>query len=48
MRWARRVDELDLRRRFGVAITRISRAGMEFTAVGNMRLQFGDRVRRGG
>ena len=39
------VDELDLPRRRGVTITRVSRAGMEFTAVGNLRLQFGDRVR---
>jgi putative transport protein len=39
------VDELDLSRRFAVAITRISRAGMEFTAVGSLRLQFGDSVR---
>lgn len=39
------VDELDLPRRLGVTITRVTRAGMEFTAVGNLRLQFGDRVR---
>jgi putative transport protein len=39
------LDELDLSRRLGVAITRIERAGLEFTAVGNLRLQFGDRCR---
>lgn len=39
------VDELDLPSRLGVTITRVSRIGMEFTAVGNLRLQFGDRVR---
>lgn len=39
------LDELDLTRRLGVAITRIERAGLEFTAVGNLGLQFGDRCR---
>jgi len=39
------VDELNLPRRFGVTVTRISRAGMEFTAVGDLRLQFGDHAR---
>jgi putative transport protein len=39
------VDELDLARRRGVAVTRIARAGLEFTAIGHLRLQFGDRVR---
>jgi putative transport protein len=39
------VDEMDLSERRGVAITRLIRAGMEFTAVGSLRLQFGDRVR---
>jgi putative transport protein len=39
------VDELDLPRRFSVAITRVGRAGIEFTAVGPLSLQFGDRVR---
>ena len=39
------VDEMDLPRRLGVTITRVSRMGLEFTAVGNLRLQFGDRVR---
>ncbi len=38
------VDELDLARRLGVTITRISRTGLEFTAVGNLRLQLGDRA----
>ena len=31
-----------------MAATRVSRAGMEFTAVGDLRLQFGDRVPGGG
>lgn len=39
------VDDLDLTRKYGVVVTRVSRAGLEFTAVGNLRLQFGDRVR---
>ena len=39
------VEELNLSRKFGVAATRVSRAGLEFTAVGNLRLQFGDRIR---
>jgi putative transport protein len=39
------MDKLDLTRRLGVAITRIERAGLEFTAVGNLTLQFGDRCR---
>ncbi|HVT81923.1 MAG TPA: putative transporter [Phycisphaerae bacterium] len=39
------VDELNLSRKFGVAATRISRAGLEFTATGSLRLQFGDRIR---
>ncbi len=39
------VSELNLARRLGVAVTRISRTGVEFTAVGHMELQFGDRVR---
>jgi len=41
----KKVDDLDLPRRLGATITRIGRAGMEFTAVGEMRLQFGDRLR---
>jgi putative transport protein len=39
------VEELNLSRKFGVAATRVSRAGLEFTAVGTLRLQFGDRIR---
>jgi putative transport protein len=39
------IEEMDLPRRWGVAITRIGRAGLEFTAVGHLRLQFGDRLR---
>ncbi|MGN6369291.1 MAG: putative transporter [Phycisphaerae bacterium] len=39
------VQELDLARKLGVAVTRVSRMGLEFTAVGNLRLQFGDRLR---
>jgi putative transport protein len=39
------VDEVNLPRKFNVAVTRVARAGMEFTAVGPMRLQFGDNVR---
>jgi putative transport protein len=39
------VDELNLSRKFRVAVTRVSRAGLEFTAVGTLRLQFGDRIR---
>ncbi len=38
------IDELDLPARLGVGVTRVSRAEVEFTAVGNFRLQFGDRV----
>ena len=39
------VQELDLTHKFGVAITRVSRMDLEFTAVGNLRFQFGDRLR---
>ena len=39
------VEELNLSRKFRVAATRVSRAGLEFTAVGTLRLQFGDRIR---
>jgi putative transport protein len=39
------VDELDTVRRYGVAVTRVSRAGLEFTALRNLTLQFGDRIR---
>lgn len=36
------VGELDLDDRFGVAVTRITRAGIEMSAVPGLRLQFGD------
>jgi len=36
---------VDVSRRLGVTVTRINRAGMEFTAVGDLRLQFGDQAR---
>ena len=39
------VDELRLPQRLGVAITRVTRSGIEFTAVSDMRLQFGDRLK---
>jgi putative transport protein len=38
------VDELDLDDRFGVAVTRITRADIEMSAVPGLRLQFGDTV----
>ena len=38
------VGELDLDGRFGVAVTRITRAGIEMSAVPGLRLQFGDMV----
>ena len=38
------VEELDLLRRHGVTITRISRADIEFTPGRSVRLQFGDTV----
>jgi putative transport protein len=38
------VGELNLGDRFGVAVTRISRADIEMTAVPGLRLQFGDTV----
>jgi putative transport protein len=38
------VGELDLDDRFGVAVTRITRAGIEMSAVPGLRLQFGDMV----
>jgi putative transport protein len=38
------VRELDLDDRFGVAVTRITRADIEMSAVPNLRLQFGDTV----
>ncbi|MFO0828077.1 MAG: putative transporter [Phycisphaerales bacterium] len=36
------VQELGLEQEFGVTVTRVSRAGIEMTAVPNLRLQFGD------
>jgi putative transport protein len=38
------VGELDLDARFGVAVTRVTRADVEMTAVPGLRLQFGDKV----
>jgi putative transport protein len=38
------VDELNLDDRFGVAVTRVTRADIEMTAVPGLRLQFGDQV----
>ena len=38
------IDELDLDERFQVAVTRVSRADLEMTAVPNLRLQFGDQL----
>ena len=39
------IDELDLDERFQVAVTRVTRADLEMTAVPNLRLQFGDQLR---
>jgi putative transport protein len=38
------VQEIDFQRRFGVAVTRVSRSEVEFTAVSSLRLAFGDRL----
>jgi putative transport protein len=38
------VDELDLDDRFGVAVTRVTRADLEMSAVPSLRLQFGDQL----
>jgi putative transport protein len=38
------VDQLDLDDRFGVAVTRVTRADIEMSAVSDLRLQFGDRM----
>ena len=38
------IGELDLDDRFGVAVTRVTRADIEMTAVPGLRLRFGDRV----
>jgi putative transport protein len=40
----RTIAELDLMRRYGVAITRVHRAGNELVASARMELHFGDRV----
>ncbi|HQX50431.1 MAG TPA: putative transporter [Planctomycetaceae bacterium] len=40
----RTVDQLKLDERFGVAVTRITRADIEMTAVPGLRLQYGDLV----
>jgi putative transport protein len=40
----RTVGELNLDDRFGVAVTRVTRADMEMSAVPGLRLQFGDQV----
>jgi putative transport protein len=39
------IHELDLAGRFDVAVTRVTRADLEMTAVPNLRLQFGDQLR---
>ena len=39
------IHELDLDERFQVAVTRVTRADLEMTAVPNLRLQFGDQLR---
>jgi putative transport protein len=38
------IHELDLDERFQVAVTRVTRADLEVTAVHNLRLQFGDQL----
>jgi putative transport protein len=38
------IHELDLDERFQVAVTRVTRADLEMTAVHNLRLQFGDQL----
>jgi putative transport protein len=38
------IQELDLDERFQVAVTRVTRADLEMTAVPNLRLQFGDQL----
>ncbi|MHA3771500.1 putative transporter [Verrucomicrobiota bacterium sgz303538] len=40
----RTVDELNLDDRFGVAVTRIRRAGLEMSAVPGLQLQYGDQL----
>ena len=36
------IQELNLTQLYGVTVTRVTRAGLEFTAAGHFRLQFGD------
>jgi putative transport protein len=38
------IQELDLDERFQVAVTRVTRADLEMTAIPNLRLQFGDQL----
>jgi Predicted permease len=38
------IQELDLDERFEVAVTRVTRADLEMTAIPNLRLQFGDQL----
>jgi len=38
----RSIQELNLTQLYGVTVTRVTRAGLEFTAVGHFTLQFGD------
>lgn len=40
----KRVDELDLDDRFGVVVTRVTRADIQMPAVPGLRLQFGDKI----
>ena len=40
----RTVGELDLDDRFGIAVTRVTRSGVELTAVPGLALEFGDQV----
>lgn len=38
----RSIDELDVARNYGVMVTRVTRAGIEFSAAADFRVQFGD------
>lgn len=40
----KRVSELNLGARFGIAVTRIRRAGLEMSAVPGLQLQYGDQI----
>ena len=42
--FTRTLGELDVRRRFGVTITRVFRAGVEFVPSAHTKLQFGDTI----